>query len=143
MTRQNYLGKTPGEDHQLQLMYQLGDLDQEPDAILHASFNYNTTRLTLTDLRGNTLLWSTPAKCGYKGTVRRTVFASKACVNQMADEMVELDITRLHLRLKGITRTTRRQLGKLLSAKGLMILSVEDVTPLPFNGTRLRRKRRR
>jgi ribosomal protein S11 len=49
----------------------------------------------------------------------------------------------VHIRLKGITRAGRRQLGRLLEAEGLMITSVEDVTPIPFNGTRLRSKRRR
>ena len=115
----------------------------EPQAILHATFNYNTTRLTLTDLTGNTIIWLTPSRCGFKGTVRRTVFASKAAVNEMARQMVELEIMNVHIRLKGITRAGRRQLGRLLEAEGLMITSIEDVTPIPFNGTRFRSKRRR
>ena len=62
----------------------------EPQAILHATFNYNTTRLTLTDLTGNTIIWLTPSRCGFKGTVRRTVFASIAAVNEMARQSIKL-----------------------------------------------------
>lgn len=115
----------------------------EPQAILHATFNYNTTRLTLTDLTGNTIIWLTPSRCGFKGTVRRTVFASKAAVTEMGKQMAEFEIMYVHVRLKGITRAGRRQLGRLLQAEGITLTSVEDVTPIPFNGTRLRSKRRR
>lgn len=112
-------------------------------AILHARFNFNTTRLTLTDLEGNTILWLTPSRCGFKGTVRRTVFASKSTITEMAEQMVELDIIYVHVRLKGITRAARRQFLRLIRAEGVYITSIEDVTPVPFNGTRLRSKRRR
>jgi len=115
----------------------------QPQAILHATFNYNTTRLTLTDLTGNTILWLTPSRCGFKGTVRRTVFASKAAVTEMGKQMAELKILGVHVRLKGITRAGRRQLGRLLQAEGITLTGVEDVTPISFNGTRLRSKRRR
>jgi len=112
-------------------------------AILHAKFNFNTTRLTLTDLEGNTIIWLTPSRCGFKGTVRRTVFASKSTITQMAKQMVELDILHVHVRLKGITRAARRQFLRLIRAEGVYVTSIEDVTPIPFNGTRLRSKRRR
>lgn len=114
-----------------------------PQGILHARFNFNTTRLTLTDLEGNTILWLTPSRCGFKGTVRRTVFASKSTITNMAKEMVELNIIYVHVRLKGITRAARRQFLRLVRAEGVFINSIEDVTPIPFNGTRLRSKRRR
>ena len=49
----------------------------------------------------------------------------------------------MHVRLKGITRPARRQFLRLVRAEGVFITSIEDVTPVPFNGTRLRSKRRR
>jgi len=118
-------------------------LIKQPQAILHAKFNYNTTRLTLTDLQGNTFLWLTPSRCGFKGTVRRTVFASKAAITEMGKQMTEFDIICVHVRLKGVTRVGRRQLWRLMKAEGVSFYSIEDVTPVPFNGTRLRSKRRR
>jgi ribosomal protein S11 len=61
----------------------------------------------------------------------------------MAKQMVELDILHVHVRLKGITRAARRQFLRLIRAEGVYVTSIEDVTPIPFNGTRLRSKRRR
>ena len=133
--RQNFI-----EKENLDVLYAKGN---QPQGILHARFNYNTTRLTLTDLHGNTILWTTPSRCGFKGTVRRTVFASKASITAMGKQMAELGFVRVHGRLKGITRAGRRQLWRLLKAEGVNFCSIEDVTPVPFNGTRLRRKRRR
>lgn len=115
----------------------------KPKGILHAHFTFNTSRLTLTDLGGNVLLWLTPSRCGYKGNKRKTSFAIKATITEMAREMAELGFDLVDIRVSGIKRVGRRTLIRLMRKEKIKMTTIQDVTPVPFNGTRLRRKRRR
>ena len=116
---------------------------KKPKGILHANFTFNTSRLTLTDLGGNVLFWLTPSRCGYKGNKRKTSFAIKSTITEMAQEMVELGFNLVEVRVSGVRRVGRRTLVRLMRKEKIKMTSIHDVTPVPFNGTRLRRKRRR
>jgi small subunit ribosomal protein S11 len=116
---------------------------KKPKGILHAHFTFNTSRLTLTDLEGNVLFWLTPSRCGYKGNKRKTAFAIKTTITEMAKEMVELGFNLVEVRVSGVRRVGRRTLVRLMRKEKIKMTSIQDVTPVPFNGTRLRRRRRR
>ena len=99
--------------------------------------------MTLTDLGGNVLFWLTPSRCGYKGNKRKTSFAIKSTITEMAKEMVELGFNLVEVRVSGVRRVGRRTLVRLMRKEKIKMTSIQDVTPVPFNGTRLRRRRRR
>ena len=107
-------------------------------AVVHAKCSFNNTLFTVTDLNGNALMWSSPACHGFKGSRRSTTFAARVALVDIAKKLNELGIS---LRLKGVG-PGRRQISKILNDFSLEVQSIEDVTPLPFNGTKMRVKRR-
>jgi len=110
-------------------------------AVIHAKCSFNNTLFTATDLSGNTLMWSSPACHGFKGSRRSTTFAARVALIDIAKKLNELGIESVSLRLKGVG-PGRRQISKILNDFSLEVHSIEDVTPLPFNGTKMRVKRR-
>jgi len=111
------------------------------DLILHIKCSFNNTIATVTDFEGNVLIWSSPACHGFKGSNRSTVFAARIAITEIAKGIQSLNVKSLDVRLKGLG-PGRRKITKILKDHGIAITSLQDVTPLPFNGTRLRRKRR-
>jgi small subunit ribosomal protein S11 len=111
------------------------------DLILNIKCSFNNTIATITDFEGNVLAWSSPACHGFKGSNRSTVFAARVAITEIAKNMQSLNVQSLDVRLKGLG-PGRRKITKILKDHGISICSLQDVTPLPFNGTRLRRKRR-
>ena len=109
--------------------------------VVHAKCSFNNTLFTVTDLSGNALMWSSPACHGFKGSRRSTTFAARVALVDIAKKLNELDIESISLRLKGVG-PGRRQISKILNDFSLEVQSIEDVTPLPFNGTKMRVKRR-
>jgi len=117
-------------------------LDKEPNKlILHVKCSFNNTVFTVTDLKGNTLMWSSPSCYGLKGSRRSTTFASRVALVNIAKRLNEYNIEGVDLRLKGLG-PGRRQITKILGEFSIEVKSIEDVTPLPFNGTKKRVKRR-
>ena len=86
-------------------------------------------------------MWSSPACHGLKGSKRSTVFAARVAISEIAKKLQILNVVSVDVRLKGLG-PGRRKITKILKDYNISITSLQDVTPLPFNGTRLRRKRR-
>lgn len=109
-------------------------------AYIHASFN--NTIVTITDTQGNTVGWSSAAKCGFKGSRKSTPYAAGEAASSAAEKVIELvGMKNVHVRVKG-PGPGRESAIRSLHTAGLKILSITDITGIPFNGCRDRKKRR-
>jgi small subunit ribosomal protein S11 len=108
-------------------------------AYIRATFN-NTT-VTITDTKGDTLCWSSAGTSGFKGSRKSTPFAGQCAAQQAAEKAVKFGVKEVEVRVKG-PGAGRESAITALQAAGLKIRSIEDVTPLPHNGCRPRKKRR-
>ncbi|MBU0637520.1 MAG: 30S ribosomal protein S11 [Planctomycetes bacterium] len=117
-------------------------------AIVHIKATFNNTLITVTDTNGDTLCWasagSAPLGGGEKkfaGARKGTPFAAQRAAQYVANEAKKYGVVELDVRVKG-PGSGRESAITALQATGLRIQSIEDVTPLPHNGCRPRKKRR-
>ena len=115
------------------------DVGVEGIAFIKATFN--NTIVTITDMDGNTVVWGTPGKSGFKGSKKSTPFAATVAAEQAAKEAISLGLKRVHVRVQG-PGSGRESAIQALQAAGLQIRSIRDVTPIPHNGCRPPKKRR-
>lgn len=110
-------------------------------AIAHVSASFNNTMITLTDLNGETLCWSSAGTIGYKGSRKSTPFAAQRAGEAVAEKASKFGIKEVDVRVKG-PGSGRESAITALQAAGLVVRAIQDVTPLPHNGCRPRKKRR-
>ncbi|MFM7291726.1 MAG: 30S ribosomal protein S11 [Planctomycetia bacterium] len=108
-------------------------------AYINASFN-NTT-VTITDPRGDTLCWASGGTCGFKGSRKGTPFAGQCAAQQAAEKAAKFGVKDLEVRVCG-PGSGRESAITALTAAGMNVKSIEDITPLPHNGCRPPKKRR-
>src|SRR5690554_5974188 len=111
------------------------------DGIAHVHASFNNTIITITDRQGNTLSWATPGGAGFKGSRKSTPFAAQLAAETAGRVAQEYGIKNLEVRIKG-PRPGREPSVRALNALGLKISSISDVTPMPHNGCRTRKRRR-
>lgn len=102
---------------------------------------YNNTIITLTDLNGEVLCWSSAGKVGYKGPKKATPYAASMVVKDMVGKITAHGLKDVHVFVKGIGGG-REGAIRALNTNGLNVLSVSDVTPIPHNGCRPPKRRR-
>ena len=108
---------------------------------IHISSSYNNTIITLTDLEGNVLYWTSAGNIGFKGTKKATPFAASKVAEVMAQAAKKLGIEKVAVLIKGIG-SGRESALRSLAARGLEITSIKDLTPVPHNGCRPPKVRR-
>lgn len=108
-------------------------------AFIKATFN-NTT-VTITDTKGDTLCWASSGTSGFKGSRKSTPFAGQMAAQQAAEKAVKFGMKEVDVRVKG-PGSGRESAITALQAAGLTVKSIEDVTPLPHNGCRPKKRRR-
>lgn len=109
--------------------------------VAHVNATFNNTMISVTDIYGNMLTWSTAGTCGYKGTRKSTPFAAQRAAEQVADKAQKLGVRELEVRVKG-PGGGRESAIRGLQTAGMAIKAIVDVTPLPHNGCRPRKRRR-
>ena len=109
--------------------------------IAHIRATFNNTMVTITDTAGETLCWASAGTVGFKGTRKSTPFAAQRAAETCAQAAKKFGINEVEIRVKG-PGSGRESAITSLQAAGLRIHSIEDVTPLPHNGCRPRKKRR-
>ena len=114
---------------------------QVPQGKLFIQASYNNTIITLTDLHGNTLAWSSAGNCGFKGPKKATPYAASTIVKNLAEKVAEFAVKELHVFVRGVG-SGRDSAIRSLHGNGFQVLSIEDLTPIPHNGCRARRVRR-
>lgn len=102
---------------------------------------YNNTILTITDLNGNTLAWSSAGNCGFKGPKKATPYAASLIVKSAAEKVKATGLKELNVFVKGVG-SGRDSAVRALNANGFHVLSIKDITPLPHNGCRPPKPRR-
>ena len=113
----------------------------ESEGIAHVSATFNNTTITITDMRGNAVSWSSAGKAGFKGSKKSTPFAATVAAEQCAREALGMGMKRVHVRVQG-PGSGRESAIQSLAAAGLQIRSIKDVTPIPHNGCRPPKRRR-
>lgn len=108
-------------------------------AHIHATFN--NTSVTITDPKGDTLCWATAGTCGFKGSRKSTPFAGQCAAQQAAEKALKFGMKDVDVRVKG-PGSGRESAITSLQAAGLNVKLIEEVTPIPHNGCRPRKKRR-
>ncbi len=109
--------------------------------IAHIKASFNNTIITVTDMNGEALCWASSGTSGYKGSRKSTPFASQRAGETIADKALKFGIKELEVRVKG-PGSGRESAITALQAAGIKIRTIQDVTPLPHNGCRPRKKRR-
>ncbi len=107
----------------------------------HVNASYNNTIVSVTDLNGAVLAWSSAGKCGFKGPRKATPYAAGVIVKSLIDKVKELGIKELDVFVKGVG-TGRESAVRAFSANGFQINSIKDVTPVPHGGCRPPKRRR-
>jgi len=114
-------------------------VEAEGIATIHATFN--NTIISLTDIYGNVISWSSAGTAGFKGSRKNTPFAAQQAANKAAKEAMGLGLNRVEVRVKG-PGSGREAAIRALSLAGLQISAIKDVTPIPHNGCRPPKRRR-
>jgi len=109
--------------------------------IAHIKASFNNTVVTITDMNGDVICWATSGTQGFKGSRKSTPFAAQRAAEQAAQQAQKSGVRQVEVRVKG-PGSGRESAIRSLQAAGLEIRSIEDVTPLPHNGCRPRKKRR-
>ncbi len=110
-------------------------------AVVHIKATFNNTSVTITDTKGDTLCWASAGTCGFKGSRKSTPFAGQCASQQAAEKAVKFGVKDVDVQVKG-PGAGRESAITALQAAGLTVKSIEDVTPIPHNGCRPRKKRR-
>ena len=109
--------------------------------IAHIKATFNNTIITITDTNGETLCWSSAGSIGFKGSRKSTPFAAQRAAETVAEKARKMGIREVEVRVKG-PGSGRESAITALQGAGLAIRAIEDITPLPHNGCRSRKKRR-
>jgi len=112
-----------------------------PHAIAHIYATFNNTIVTFSDPSGNALCWSSGGRIGYKGSRKGTPYAAQLAARSAADKAQENGVRSAEIRVKG-PGPGRESAIRAVAASGLDIKSIRDVTPIPHNGCRPRKRRR-
>ena len=109
--------------------------------IVHILSTFNNTIVTVTDKNGDVLAWTSAGTVGFKGSRKSTPFAAQRAAETAAQAAQKFGLKEVDVRVKG-PGSGRESAITALSAAGLMVRAIEDVTPLPHNGCRPPKRRR-
>jgi small subunit ribosomal protein S11 len=109
--------------------------------IAHISATFNNTIVSITDLNGNVIGWSSAGKCGFRGSKKSTAYVAQVVAQDASRQAMGHGLKEVSVRVKG-PGTGRESAIRALQAIGLEVTSITDVTPVPHNGCRPRKQRR-
>ena len=108
---------------------------------VYISSSYNNTIITLTDTQGNVLTWASAGSIGFKGTKKATPFAASKVAETLAQSVKKIGIEKVQVFIKGVG-SGRESAIRSLAVRGLDIILIKDITPIPHNGCRPPKVRR-
>ena len=109
--------------------------------ILHIEATYNNTRVTLTNKKGDTVMWSSSGALGFKGAKKGTPFAAAKVGELVGEKAALIGVKDVAVKIKGVGGGRESSL-RAFSSKGIEITSIKDITPMPHNGPRAKKPRR-
>lgn len=111
------------------------------NGVAHVNATFNNTMITITDVQGNTISWSTSGGMGFRGSRKSTPYAAQIAAEEAGKKAAEHGMKTLEVKVKG-PGSGRESALRALQACGFSITSIKDVTPIPHNGCRPRKRRR-
>jgi len=112
-----------------------------PHGVAHIQATFNNTLITIADSEGNVISWSSAGRIGFKGSRKGTPFAAQVAAQNAAQIARDSGMRTVDVQVKG-PGGGRESAVRALSASGLAIKSIRDITPIPHNGCRPRKRRR-
>ena len=109
--------------------------------IVHIQATFNNTIISICDKEGNVIVWASPGLVGFSGSKKSTPFAAQVAATDAARKAKDLGLQSVDVLVKG-PGSGRESAIRALQAGGLTVTSIKDVTPMPHNGCRPRKKRR-
>ena len=109
--------------------------------VAHINSTFNNTLVTITDTNGNAIAWSSCGAKGFKGSRKSTPYAAQVAADDAARKAMEHGMKSVDIVVMG-PGTGRESAIRAFNAVGLVVTSIKDVTPLPHNGCRARKRRR-
>lgn len=108
---------------------------------VHIKSTYNNTIVTITDLNGNVIAWSSAGLLGFKGAKKATPYAATSIVGSLLEKTKKVGLREVEVFVKGIG-SGRESAVRAIAANGIDIISITDTTPIPHNGCRPPKPRR-
>ena len=112
-----------------------------PSGIAFVQATFNNTKVTFTDLHGNVLCWSTGGKNGFKGSRKSTAYAAQVVAADAAKKAEALGMKEVEVRING-PGAGRESGVRGIASTGIEVNAIKDITPVPHNGCRPRKRRR-
>ena len=109
--------------------------------VAHINATFNNTIVTISDPQGNTISWSSSGHKGFKGSRKSTPFAAQMAAEHAAKAAAEQGLKVVSIEVKG-PGSGRESALRAIQAAGIVVTSIRDVTPIPHNGCRPRKRRR-
>ncbi|MDX2265992.1 MAG: 30S ribosomal protein S11 [Hyphomicrobiales bacterium] len=109
--------------------------------VAHVNASFNNTMITITDAQGNTISWSSSGTMGFKGSRKSTPYAAQVAAEDAGKKAIEHGMKMIEIEVCG-PGSGRESALRALQACGFQITSIRDVTPIPHNGCRPRKRRR-
>lgn len=109
--------------------------------VAHVNATFNNTMITIADAQGNTIAWSSAGASGFKGSRKSTPYAAQVAAEDAGRKAQEHGMKTLEVMVKG-PGSGRESALRALGAVGFTITAIKDVTPIPHNGCRPRKRRR-
>ena len=110
-------------------------------AVAHVNATFNNTLVTITDIQGNAIAWSSAGSLGYKGSRKSTPYAAQMAAEDAGRKAAEHGVKTLEVEVKG-PGSGRESALRALQVVGFTITTIRDVTPIPHNGCRPPKRRR-
>jgi small subunit ribosomal protein S11 len=109
--------------------------------VAHVNASFNNTMITITDAQGNTISWSSAGTKGFKGSRKSTPYAAQMAAEDAGRKAMEHGMKTIEVEVSG-PGSGRESALRALQACGLQVVAITDVTPIPHNGCRPRKRRR-
>ena len=112
-----------------------------PVGVVHILASFNNTTVSVSDPRGNVLSWSSGGRCGFKGSRKSTAYAGTIVAQEACKVALGHGLNEVEIRVQG-PGSGRESAIRAVQAAGLVITGIKDITPVPHNGCRARKRRR-
>jgi small subunit ribosomal protein S11 len=109
--------------------------------VVHIMASFNNTHVAISDTKGRVICWNSAGRVGFKGSKKSTPFAAQQAAASTAKEALDLGMRKVEILVKG-PGSGREAAIRSISAAGLEVTSIKDVTPIPHNGCRAPKRRR-
>ena len=111
------------------------------NGIVHIKSTFNNTIITITDIKGETISWSSSGASGFKGAKKSTPFAAQIAAEKAAKKAIDQGMKQVEVLING-PGSGRETAIRALEATGIVVTLIKDITPVPHNGCRPPKKRR-